>query len=256
MDFMHLAVQAAREGGRMARFHAGRVTEVGQKKDRADLVTAIDREVETRLREILLGACPDHAFFGEEHGARGEGRHRWLVDPIDGTLNFVSGFPYYCTSVALEVDGAIEVAALYDPERDELFTARRGHGAWLNGAPIKVTSTARLQDAMLATGYNYRPDEDEVRATMQRVTRVVARSRAVRRVGAAALDLAYVAAGRFDGFWEGGLNPWDVAAAWLLVEEAGGRMSDLDGAAFALNAPLVVASNGVFHDELLGALCD
>lgn len=254
MDMLQLAIQAALEGGRIARFHAGRLAEVGHKRDRADLVTAIDREIETRLRALILGACPDHAFMGEEHGASGQGRSRWLVDPIDGTLNFVSGFPYYCTSVALEVDGRVEVAALYDPTREQLFTARRGQGAWRNGAPLRVTATAALADAMLATGYNYDPDEAKVQATLARVGRVVARARAVRRVGAAALDLAYVAAGLFDGFWEAGLNPWDVAAAWLLVEEAGGRLSGLDGSAYAFGSPLVVASNGHIHDALLAAL--
>jgi myo-inositol-1(or 4)-monophosphatase len=254
MDMLQLAIQAALEGGRIARFHAGRVAQVGHKKDRADLVTAIDREIELRLRELLLGACPDHAFLGEEHGASGQGRSRWLCDPIDGTLNFVSGFPYYCTSVALEVDGAIQVAALFDPSHEQLYTAQRGQGAWCNGAPLRVTVTAELADAMLATGYNYHPDESRVQATMARVSHVVARTRAVRRVGSAALDMAHVAAGLFDGFWEAGLNPWDVAAAWLLVEEAGGRLSQLDGSPYVLGAPLVVASNGRLHDGLLAVL--
>lgn len=248
-------MRAARAAATVMRRYQRTGFEVGFKKNRADLVTQADRETERRIRGIIGRAFPGHGVLAEEGGAiAGDGRHRWLIDPIDGTINFVAGFPYYCTSIALEIDGRVELGVVHDPERRELFTAQRGRGAFLNGRRLWVRDERAIERAVLVTGYSYSEHSDQARDTMQVVSHVLTCVRAVRRVGAAALDLANVAAGRFDGFWEAGLNPWDVAAGMLLVEEAGGRTSNGDGKRHRFGDPLLIATNGALHRPLLGLL--
>ena len=242
------AIQTARRGGAL---------EVG-KKGPIDLVTAVDVEIERMCRETIAARYPEHTVLAEElpnagADAAGAGRHRWIFDPIDGTVNYAHGLPVFCASLALEVDGRMEVGAVYDPSREELFVAERGAGARLNGAPLAVSPEAGLLDAMLCTGFPY-----DVHETVDEVVGLfgafVRRARAVRRLGSAALDLCYLAAGRFDGFWEQRLHPWDTAAAALIVEEAGGRVTDLAGRPFTPFDGDILASNGRLHEQLLAVV--
>ena len=224
------------------------------KKGAIDLVTEIDLQIEREFRATIAARFPDHVVLGEEFGSSGdrEGTPRfcWVFDPVDGTTNYAHGLPIFCSSLALEIDGEIAVGAVYDPTRRELFTAERGRGAWLNGAPIKVSAADELIDSLLVTGFHYgihRDPEELVSLFREFITR----TRAVRRLGSAALDLCYVAAGRFDGYWESKIQPWDVAAGALIVEEAGGRVSTIAGEPFRSRAGSALASNGLIHDRML-----
>jgi myo-inositol-1(or 4)-monophosphatase len=249
----------AREAGAVLRtfFSEGVATEY---KGDVDLVTVADRTSEKLIRERLTAAFPEHGIYGEE-GTRDrlEGEFRWYVDPLDGTTNFTHGFPQFCVSLGLEQhtaglapdeDGTLVAAIIYDPLRDELFAAERGRGALLNGKPMRVSRTAELAEALTATGFpSHKRHQNPNIHFYQEFT---LRSHGVRRAGSAALDLAYVAAGRLDGFWEFNLNPWDTAAGILLIEEAGGQVTDFSGRHFRLDSHEILASNGLIHAELLG----
>ena len=224
------------------------------KKGPIDLVTRVDLEVERMCRDTIAERFPDHGVLAEEfENDRTGARHRWVFDPVDGTVNYAHGLPIFCSCLALEVDGKPEVAAVFDPTRRELFTAERGVGAWLNGAPLRVSGAGAVLDALLCTGFPYDVHEtvDEVVALF---AAFVARARAVRRLGSAALDLCYVAAGRLDGFWEEGLHPWDFSAASLVVEESGGLVSRFDGSSFDTQCGQIVASNGRIHEEMIAVI--
>ena len=229
------------------------------KKGPIDLVTEVDVEVESMFRALIRDRFPGHAIVAEELDANAAAEpgtsHCWVFDPIDGTVNYAHGLPFFCASLALEIDGEASVAAVYDPLREELYTAERGGGARLNGAPLSVSATGRLIDALLCTGFPY-----DVHQTLDEVIGLfrtfVGRARAVRRLGSAALDLCYVAAGRLDGFWEQRLHAWDTAAGALIVTEAGGRTSGMDGGPFHPAEGHVVASNGRVHEEMLAAIRD
>lgn len=250
------AAEAVLHAGAMQRAHFGTDVRVG-KKGVIDLVTQVDLEVERWFRGMIEERFPSHAVLAEEladrAGAPARPRHCWVFDPLDGTVNYAHGLPIFCASLALEVDGAPVVAAVYDPLREELFTAERGAGARLNGAPLRVSTTPALVDAMLCTGFPY-----DVHETVAEVIGLfgafVAEARAVRRLGSAALDLCYLAAGRFDGFWEQRLHPWDMAAGALLVTEAGGRVSTMAGAPFDSREGSIVATNGLLHDAMLATI--
>jgi len=222
------------------------------KKGAIDLVTDVDVAVEKMFRDLVAGRFPDHRVLAEEFGgdAAVPSGPCWVFDPIDGTTNFAHGLPIFCSSLALEIDGVAEVAAIYDPNRRELFTAERGGGAFLNGRPLRVSGAAALVDAMLVTGFPY-----DVHSRIAEIVGLfgefVGRARAVRRLGSAAIDLCYVAAGRMDGFWESDLKPWDVAGGALIVAEAGGRVTNMDGSPFASRGRHVLASNGLLHDAML-----
>src|SRR5882672_8158895 len=204
------------------------------KKGTIDLVTEVDVAVERQFRAMIAERFPDHQVLGEEFGgaAAAPPGACWVFDPIDGTSNFAHGLPIFCASLALEIDGVAEVAAVYDPTRRELFTAERGGGAFLNGRPLRVSTTATLVDAMLVTGFPY-----DVHSRIEEIVglfaRFVGRGRAVRRLGSAAIDLCYIAAGRMDAFWERDLKPWDVAGGALIVQEAGGTVTNMDGSPFS-----------------------
>jgi myo-inositol-1(or 4)-monophosphatase len=225
------------------------------KKGLIDLVTEVDLAVERMFRALIAERFPDHDVLAEEigGGASAGSRYCWVFDPLDGTTNYAHGLPIFCASLALEIDGQIEVAAVYDPCRRELFTAERGGGAYLNGAPLRVSRVGALIDALLVTGFPY-----DVHTTADQIVGLfdafIRKAQAVRRLGSAALDLCYVAAGRMDGFWEQRLKPWDVAAGALIVEEAGGCVTGLDGGLFTCRAGHVVASNGTIHDEMLATI--
>jgi myo-inositol-1(or 4)-monophosphatase len=224
------------------------------KKGAIDLVTEIDIQIEREFRAMIAGRFPDHVVLGEEFSSRGDRDATppfcWVFDPVDGTTNYAHGLPIFCSSLALEIDGEIAVGAVYDPTRRELFTAERGQGAWLNGHPLRVSAADELIDSLLVTGFHYgiqRDSEDLVSLFRE----FIARSRAVRRLGSAALDMCYVAAGRFDGYWESKIQPWDVAAGALIVAEAGGRVTTVGGEVFRSRAGSVLASNGRIHDLML-----
>ena len=189
---------------------------------------------------------------GEAVVTGGDGEYKWIIDPLDGTTNYAHGYPCFCVTIALEHKGDVVAGVTFDPTRDELFTAEKGRGATLNGKPIRVSSTDELGNALLVTGFPYDIKHREEFA--RHLTEFLLRSRGVRRDGSAAIDLAYVACGRFDGFWEEGLNPWDVAAGKLLIEEAGGTVSYYDGSKYSIYSPPIAASNGHLHAQMLEVL--
>jgi len=252
------AAAIAREAGARLRefFSEGVATEY---KGDVDLVTVADRTVEKLIRTRLSEVFPDHGMYGEE-GTREklEREFRWYVDPLDGTTNFAHGFPQFCVSMGLEQrpaglgpqqDGVLVAAVIYDPMRDELFSAERGRGAKLNGRPAQVSRIPDLAEALVSTGFPSRKRHES--PNIHFYHEFTLRSHGVRRAGSAALDLAYVAAGRLEAFWEFNLNPWDTAAGILLVEEAGGRVSDFSGNRVQLESREVLASNGLIHDEMV-----
>ena len=255
--YLAVAVEAALAAGRLQLQHFRRDLQI-HKKGVIDLVTEADVAVEQDIRARVARHFPNHLFLGEEEAqsaTASESPFRWIVDPIDGTTNFVHGLPLFCVSIALEIEGRVEVGAVYAPVADELFTAERGEGARLNGMRIHVTREASLIDALLVTGFP--PQAADAQGEQLAIFgEFLSRARAVRRLGSAALDLAYVAAGRFDGFWERSLHGWDVAAGALLVAEAGGRVTGFSGGSFDPFGGELLASNGAIHSHLVDTLGD
>lgn len=257
-DYLATAMMAAREAAAIQRAERGNDLQVSTKSSAVDLVTKVDRMSEERIRRVILASHPGHTILGEEAGmgavddAPVGGSYRWIVDPLDGTVNYAHGFPFYCVSIALEIDGIVEVGVVYDGERDEMFTAMRGNGARLNGEPIGVSQTTVLASALLSTGFAY--VVDKINLNLAVFARVLPQVQSVRRPGAAALDICYVACGRVDGFWELALNSWDVAAGVLIVREAGGTVTGSASAPYRLDDPVLVASNGALHAKLLDLL--
>ncbi|MCI0549190.1 MAG: inositol monophosphatase [Candidatus Rokubacteria bacterium] len=251
--YRDVAVAAALRAGAFLRARREAPLTVSRKGP-TDLVTEIDREAEALVVETIRARFPDHAILAEESGiAPGRPDARWIVDPLDGTTNFVHGVPIYAVAVALELEGRTAVSAIYDPNRGECFVAEHGGGATRNGMPLRVSATASLDEGVVATGtpYGFR---DASAAILARRAAMSRRCRSERAIGSAALSLAWVAAGRLDAYWEPGLAPWDAAAGALLVEEAGGRVTDLAGGPLVIAAPSVAASNGIIHDEILEIL--
>jgi myo-inositol-1(or 4)-monophosphatase len=243
----------AREAGALLMHHFHQHLKIEYKGD-ADLVTAADRAGEKLIRERITEHWPGHDVLGEEQGLNDQGsEYRWYVDPLDGTTNFAHGFPVFCVSMAVERQipkPARRIAAvIYDPTRDELFSAEQGSGAHLNGEAIHVSKTPALKESILGTGFP--SHKRHKNPNIYFYHQITLRSHGVRRAGSAALDLCNVAAGRYDGFWEFNLNPWDTAAGVLIVEEAGGRVTRFDGSPFELNSSETLASNGLIHDELM-----
>jgi myo-inositol-1(or 4)-monophosphatase len=240
----------AREAGTLLLTYFNPQIKIEYKGD-VDLVTAADRASEKLIVERLKARWPEHGIVGEE-GTRSDtgAAFRWFVDPLDGTTNFAHGYPVFCVSIALaRQDDQLEVGVLYDPTRDELFAAERGQGATLNGKPLQVSKTNRLGESILGTGF---PSQKRHKnPNIHFYQQITLHSHGVRRAGSAALDLANVAAGRYDGFWEFNLNPWDTAAGVLIVQEAGGRVTRFDGTPFQLDSQEVLATNGVIHDEVI-----
>uniref|UniRef100_A0A831UEW7 Inositol-1-monophosphatase n=1 Tax=Geobacter metallireducens TaxID=28232 RepID=A0A831UEW7_GEOME len=251
--FLETAIRAARAAGAIQRQRLWSEHAISFKGE-IDLVTEVDRACEELIVAAIRSAHPGHGILAEE-GTRDTGisRHRWIVDPLDGTTNYAHGFPWFCVSIALEIDGEVRLGVIYHPVMDELFTAVKGEGAFVNGRPIRVSSRRPLRQCLLATGFPYdrTPDNEN---NFTHFFNFQFAARAVRRAGAAALDLAYVAAGRLDGYWELKLKPWDVAAGRLLVTEAGGRVTNHGGEPFAIGDHRILASNGLIHDEMLAVL--
>jgi len=263
MEFAETAAGIAVEAGGLLReyFERGVATEY---KGDVDLVTVADRASEKLITERLGAAFPSHGIYGEEGARRRmESAYRWYVDPLDGTTNFAHGFPVFCVSLGLEhrpaglaedASGELVSGVIYDPTRDELFVTEKGRGAWRNGRRVHVSHTATLSEALLATGFP--SHKRHINPNIHFYQEFTLRSHGVRRAGSAALDLAYTACGRLDGFWEFNLNPWDTAAGALLVLEAGGSMSRFDGSAFQLDSREVLATNGALKVELTGFFAD
>ncbi|HEY7515298.1 MAG TPA: inositol monophosphatase family protein, partial [Vicinamibacteria bacterium] len=242
-----VAAEAALRAGAIQKARYGQAIEVSHKGE-INLVTEVDRACEAEVLRVLRSAFPAHDIVTEETDLEMRGsRYVWFVDPLDGTTNFAHGYPCFACSVALTVDGAVVSGAVYDPLREELFTAERGAGAFLNGRRLRVSSRSRLIDALLVTGFPYDVRED-LPGKLRLFNTFMGHAQAVRRDGAAAIDLAYLAAGRIDGFWEERLEPWDMMAGILMIEEAGGRVTRFDGSAIGPSADEVLASNGPLHE--------
>jgi myo-inositol-1(or 4)-monophosphatase len=223
------------------------------KKGSIDLVTEADVAVETMLRQLIAERFPEHTILAEEFGqdvATQGASHCWIFDPIDGTTNYAHGLPIFCASLALEIEGEGVIGAVYDPTRKELFIGERGVGAFLNGRPIHVSDRSVLMESLLVTGFPY-DVQRRIPELVGLFGEFMAKARAVRRLGSAALDLCYVAAGRFDGFWELDLKPWDTAAGAIIVEEAGGNVTDLAGHRFSSRQQQLLATNGKIHEDML-----
>ncbi len=251
---LSVATDAARQAGAVLT----ECTRTGfriEHKQIINLVTDADRQAEQRIIEVIHEAFPTHHVLAEERGLTEQfpSRYKWVIDPLDGTTNFAHGFPAYCVSIGLECDGRGIIGVVYDPTRDELFTARIGRGAYLNGAPISVSATDHLDRALLVTGFAY-----DIRETpnnnLNHFARFALKVQGLRRTGTAALDLCYVAAGRFDGFWEVTLNPWDMAAGVVILREAGGQVTDFKGAPHSIYGRELVASNGPIQQAMLELL--
>jgi myo-inositol-1(or 4)-monophosphatase len=249
-EIERVALRAARAAGRIHLKRLSRIT-INRKSNSIDLVTEADRESEAAVIDVIHRAFPTHAILAEESGASAhQSDHRWIIDPLDGTTNFAHGYPQFCVSIAYEWRGRVQFGVVFDALKKECFVAHRGQGARLNGKPIRVSATPNLCSALLCTGFAYDRRERR-RFYLCFWEELMMRTQGVRRTGSAALDLAYVAAGRTDGFWEFGLRAWDVAAGALIVEEARGRVTNMDGSELDLGGANIVATNSRVHDELV-----
>ncbi len=251
---LHTAVSASRQAGAVLQEYARDGFWI-QHKNPVNLVTDADHAAEQCIIDRISRDFPTHRFLAEERGRVDSGRspYQWVIDPLDGTTNFAHGYPVYAVSIGLECEGRCVLGVVFDPTRDELYTAIDGDGAYLNGARLRVSSTTALDQSLLVTGFAYDIRETS-RNNLDHFSRFALKAQGVRRTGSAALDLCYVAAGRFDGFWEVKLNPWDMAAGVVLVREAGGRVSHFDGADLSIYGQELVASNGLVHEAMLGVL--
>ena len=251
---LEFVMDLARAAGQVIRENYETVHEVGRKRTVIELVTEVDHAAEQLIVAAIRERYPDHAILAEEGRSLEQvSDYLWVVDPLDGTVNYAHGFPIFAVSIAVRRRGETVIGVVYDPLRDELFAAERGAGTFLNGQRRHVSGTQRLQDALLATGFPYdratRPDNN-----VAEFTRLITRVQGIRRAGAASLDMAYLAVGRLDGYWEQHLSPWDWAAGALLVEEAGGVVTDFESQPWTLEKVQIVASNGKIHEELVHAL--
>jgi len=251
--FRDAAVSVAKAAGDMLYEELGKAREISF-KGVINLVTEMDRRSERLIIETLRRAFPDHGILAEESGVQaGRSAYRWIVDPLDGTTNYAHGFPVFAVGIALEAEGEVVLAVAYDPNLRELFVAERGEGAFLNGAPIHVSSTTKLAQSLLTTGFPYTIRDGKV-TNLPEFNALSLRAQGVRRGGSAILDGAYVAAGRVDGYWELTLGAWDMATTVLFVREAGGVVSNVRGGPFSLKGPGILATNGKIHNAVLRAL--
>lgn len=248
------ATRAAKEAGQFIRGRVGQIKTIDY-KSAFNIVTDVDKGAERIILDILRSAFPEDGTLAEEGGAMKVGaQRRWLIDPLDGTINFTHSYPFFCTSIAFEQDGEVELGVVYNPMSDELFWAEKGGGAWLNNEKIHVSSTFKsLSESLLATGFP--PDTtNSAENNLEAFARLTSMSHGVRRDGSAALDLCFVACGRLDGFWERKLAPWDIAAGSFIVREAGGRVTDLSNHGLDLDSGHILATNGLIHNEVVSVL--
>ena len=248
---LNIAVRAARKGGELIIRQVNQLQglEIAE-KGRNDFVSKVDLMAETAIIDVIHTSYPDHAILAEETGAQGDGEYEWIIDPLDGTTNFLHGFPVFAVSIAVAHRGRIEHGVVYDPMRQEIFTASRGDGAQLDGRRIRVSNRNKLAGTLIGTGFPFRNDGNSIDDYLAMLRAVITETSGVRRPGAAALDLCYVAAGRLDGFFEIGLNKWDIAAGSLIIREAGGRISDYKGTDNYLESGNVVAGNPKVYGAL------
>ena len=252
MEYLDFAVELAREAGGVLTHYMDREKHV-ELKGRANLVTVADREAEALIIRRIRDRYPSHAILAEESGASLGSEAKWTIDPLDGTTNFAHRYPFFCVSVGFEHAGKIQCGAVYDPWRDEMFSGARGLGAFVNGQPMQVSDADALSNALIMTGFPYGVRE-KMDTAMSQFRAFLIESQGVRRGGSAALDLCYIALGRVDGFWEMDLHPWDTAAGTIILEEAGGRITDFSGGPFSVYGKQIVASNGRIHDEMIAIL--
>jgi myo-inositol-1(or 4)-monophosphatase len=251
--YLAAATQAALRAGAIQKERAGQQIEV-RHKGTIDIVTEVDKACEDAIVATLRERFPDHDIVSEETDlGRTGSRFVWYTDPLDGTTNYAHGYPFYCASVALTIAGEVVAGAIFDPVKDELFTAEKGSGSFMNGRRLRVSAASALLESLLVTGFPY-DVRDDLAGKLRLFARFMGEARAVRRDGAAALDLAYLAASRYDGFWEELLNPWDMLAGILIVHEAGGRTSRFDGRPIGTSADSIVAANPVLHERMLEVL--
>ena len=252
MDYLEFCVELARAAGDVLKHYMDREKQV-ELKGRANLVTVADKESEKLIIRRIRERYPNHAILAEESGASGAGEGKWIIDPLDGTTNFAHQYPFFCVSIGFEQAGEIVCGAVYDPCRDEMFSGARGAGSFMNGQRLRVSDVDKLGGGLLLTGFPYGVRE-KIRLAMSQFEAFIIESQAVRRGGSAALDLCYTALGRCDGFWEMDLHPWDTAAGVVILEEAGGRVTDFAGNRFSVYGKKIVASNGKIHDEMVAVL--
>ncbi len=251
--FQQIATKAAYRGAEVLRLKFGHIRNVKEKQAR-EIVTEADTESEKAIVDTIRERFPEHAVLGEEGGLQaGCSEYRWIVDPLDGTVNFAHQVPIFCISIALARGSQIMVGVVLNPVNGELFSALRGRGAWLNGRNIRVSSIATVADSLLVTGFPYNLQE-VFEPVMARYARCLKNARGMRRLGSAALDLCYVACGRFEAFWEQNLKPWDTAAGALIVNEAGGQVTTFSNQPFAVECQEILATNGRVHEEMMGLL--
>jgi myo-inositol-1(or 4)-monophosphatase len=251
-----VAIEAAKEAGKYLKSNVGKFRHLERKiGQETNLVTEIDKQSEALIIKTIRAHFPDHAILGEEGGASaGSSEYKWIIDPLDGTTNFTHGLPLFCVTIGIEYRGEIIAGAIYDPNADELFTAEKGKGAFLNGTKISVSKNETLINSLLVTGFPY-TIKDNPGNVIQHFTAFLPAAQGVRRLGSAALDLAYVACGRFDGYWEVFLHPWDKAAGILLVKEAGGTVTNFtNDPNDIIYQPNTLASNGIIHQQMLDVL--
>ncbi len=252
---IHVAIEAAKEAGKFLKYNTGKVKSIEIKKgEERNLVSDLDKASEEKIIQHIHRHYPNHAILAEESGASDAvAEYKWVIDPLDGTTNYLHGVPVYCVTIALERKGELVAGVIYDPNMDELFTVEKGSGAYMNGKKLSVSSSSTLIASLLVTGFPYdisvNPDH-----AIDHFVHFLTKSGGIRRLGSAALDLAYIASGRFDGFWEVNLNPWDMAAGVLLVEEAGGRVTNFLGRPSSIYLKQVLATNGKIHDQMVSVL--
>ena len=254
MELMIFARDLARDVGQVLRSGYGKAERIQTKKSHVDLVTEYDLRAEELILERITREYPDHAIMSEESGKQGDQAEMWVIDPLDGTTNFAHGLPIFSVSIAFLREGVPELGVVYAPALEEFFTAIAGRGAWLNDEPLSVSDTDSLEQSLMVTGFPY-DIHDREDTNIEHFAAFAMRTRAVRRLGSAAIDLCYVAAGRFEGYWELETYPWDCAAGGLLVQEAGGLVTKIDGAPMDYTVPTpMMASNGLVHEAMLELL--
>jgi myo-inositol-1(or 4)-monophosphatase len=253
VDYLDVARKSALKAGGLLKGYLGKVAKV-EYKAKNSLVTEADRLAEDLIIKTIKERYPAHGIFAEESGIDRQGsNYLWIIDPLDGTTNFTHTYPFYSVSIALEIDGEVKIGVIYDPTKDEMFIGERGRGARMNDQKIVVSDALKLEESNLCTGFIHTADW-MVEENLRHFGHFIRRARAVRRDGSAALDLCYVACGRYDGFWELGLNPWDTAAGYLIVEEAGGKVTKFGGDEYSISDQEIIASNGKIHDEMIDVI--
>lgn len=253
---LNIAIEAAKEAGKFLKHNLGKVREINLKSGQEkNLVTEIDKKSEELIVGIIRKHFPTHDILAEESGNEygKKSEYKWIIDPLDGTTNFTHGLPIFCISIGLERKGELIAGVIYDPNLNELFSAEKGRGAFLNGRRLRVSQTSSLKQSLLVTGFPYNVTENPDNC-IEHFVNFLFEGQAIRRMGSAAIDLAYVAASRYDGFWEVNLNAWDMAAGVLLIREAGGKVTGFTGEEIDIYGKRVVASNGLIHDEMVGLI--